>query len=262
MTKDDTPSPNAPDLAHVQDIPAAVGLLTRLPIRVDTGSAMKRGAAAAWCWPLVGIIPATLGAMVGFAALACNVPAMFCAALAVLVQVMITGAMHEDGLADTADGLWGGMTRARRLEIMKDSHIGAYGVIAIVLALILRVAAMSVILPAQGAFAALLVTAVVSRAPMVTIMAMLPNARKSGLAQSVGAVPHNTALLALGCTALITLVLTPYAVVALFFWTVLAALLVAGIAQNKIGGQTGDILGASQQVTEIAALAVFAALLA
>ncbi|WP_371168884.1 adenosylcobinamide-GDP ribazoletransferase [Aliiroseovarius sp. 2305UL8-7] len=262
MTKDDTGHRSVGPLAAAQDIPAAIGLLTRLPIRVDTKMAMQRGARAAWAWPLVGLIPAILSAMVGFAALACGTPALWAAALALVAQVMVTGAMHEDGLADTADGLWGGATKTRRLEIMKDSRIGAYGVIALVLSLLLRATALAAVLPTYGAFWAIVVTGLVSRVPMVWMMAFMKNARDGGLSKSVGQVPHNTAFLALGISALAALFLTPYAVVALVFWIGLAVILLAFIAKQKIGGQTGDILGASQQVTEIASLAVFAALLA
>ena len=261
MTKDDTQATDSIALATVTDIPAALGLLTRLPIRLDADQARRRGARSAWAWPLVGLIPAGLGAIFGFVALRFGVPALGAAGLALVAQVMITGAMHEDGLADTADGLWGGMTPARRLEIMKDSHIGAYGVIALVLSSLLRAALLAAILPADGAFWALLVTGVISRAPMVALMSVMQNARQAGLSQSVGRVPSQTAWLALASAGAIALILTPYAVLALLLWTGLAVVILAGLAQSKIGGQTGDILGASQQVAEIAALAVFAALL-
>ena len=144
---------------------------------------------------------------------------------------------------------------------MKDSHIGAYGVIALVLSLLLRAALLAAILPADGAFWALLVTGVISRAPMVALMSVMQNARQAGLSQSVGRVPSQTAWLALASAGAVALILTPYAVLALLLWTGLAVVILAGLAQSKIGGQTGDILGASQQVAEIAALAVFAALL-
>lgn len=261
MTKDDTRPTDDDALATLADIPAAVGLLTRLPIRLDTDAAVKRGARSAWAWPLVGMIPAGLGALVGFAALGFDLPVLWAALAALVTQVIITGAMHEDGLADTADGLWGGVTQARRLEIMKDSRIGAFGVIALVLSLGLRAASLAVILPTDGAFLALLVVGVVSRAPMVALMFALPNARDSGLSQSVGRVPQNTLLLGAGCALLAALVFTPYALIALFFWVGLGMVILAIIARQKISGQTGDILGASQQVAEISALAVFAALL-
>ncbi|GHE94806.1 adenosylcobinamide-GDP ribazoletransferase [Aliiroseovarius zhejiangensis] len=261
MTKDDIRPQDDEALATRVDLPAAIGLLTRLPVRLDTGAAVKRGARSAWAWPLVGLIPAGLGAAVGLVALGLDLPPLWAALAALVVQIMMTGAMHEDGLADTADGLWGGATRARRLEIMKDSRIGAYGVIALVLSLGLRAAALAVILPSEGAFWALLTVGAVSRTPMVALLAMLPNARSGGLSQTVGRVPRQTLLLALGCTLLVALILTPYALVALFFWTGLSSLLLAALARQKIGGQTGDILGASQQIAEIAALAVFAALL-
>ncbi|WP_289041670.1 adenosylcobinamide-GDP ribazoletransferase [uncultured Aliiroseovarius sp.] len=245
-------------LAVAADIPASIGLLTRLPVRLADDQVLRRGGRSAWAWPLVGVIPAGLGALAGFAALTFGAPVLWAAALMLVVQVMITGALHEDGLADTADGLWGGTTRARRLEIMKDSHIGTYGVIALVLSLLLRVAALMVILPADGAFWAIVVAGIVSRAPMVALAATMSKARPGGLSHAVGLVPGRTAWLAVGLSTVCALVLTPYAVLGLLFWCALGGAVVAVSAARKIGGQTGDVLGASQQVAEIAALAVFA----
>ncbi|WP_432449979.1 adenosylcobinamide-GDP ribazoletransferase [Aliiroseovarius marinus] len=249
-------------LARISDIPAAIGLLTRLPIRVDTTKAIARGAQAAWAWPLVGAIPAL--ALWGVASLALNagLPALWAATLGLLVQVVLTGAMHEDGLSDSADGLWGGFERTRRLEIMKDSRIGAYGVIALILSLLLRATALAVILPLPGAIWALVVIGLVSRLPMVLLMGSLPNARDDGLAHHVGRPGAATMGLASSLVAVVTLVLCPWAIAPLLVICSAGTIAVAALAKGKIGGQTGDILGASQQVTEVLALAVFAALMA
>lgn len=261
MTKHDTHTHDDAPLIDPVDVPAALGLLTRLPIKVDTTRAVARGAQAAWAWPVAGLVPAGLAAVTGFAALGLGAGPIWAATLAVGAQVMVTGAMHEDGLADTADGLWGGQDTARRLEIMKDSRIGAYGVIALILSFLLRISALAALLPLSGAFGAILVCGLVSRVPMVILMASLPNARKAGLAQSVGRVPVKTAGLATALGGVATLIFAPWALLALFFWIAVPVLALAALARTKIGGQTGDILGASQQLSEIAALAVFAALL-
>ena len=113
------------------DLRLALGLLTRLPL--PSTPDMARGAQAAWAWPLAGLAPAALAALAMALGSALGVLPGVAAALGLAVSVMVTGAMHEDGLADTADGLWGGWTPERRLEIMKDSRIGAYGVIALIL---------------------------------------------------------------------------------------------------------------------------------
>jgi hypothetical protein len=128
---------NAQGLFDPRDISRALGLLSRLPVRPDG----QRGAQSVWAFPIVGLIVALIvgsGAALG---LAMGLAPALAAGLALFLQIMITGAMHEDGLADTFDGLWGGWEAERRLEIMKDSRIGAYGVIALNLSLVMRCAA-------------------------------------------------------------------------------------------------------------------------
>ena len=119
------------------DLRLALGLLTRLPL--PSTPDMARGAQAAWAWPLAGLAPAALAALAMTLGSALGVLPGVTAALGLAVSVMVTGAMHEDGLADTADGLWGGWTPERRLEIMKDSRLGTYGVLGLVSAVSLRV---------------------------------------------------------------------------------------------------------------------------
>lgn len=240
------------------DLPAAVGLLTRFPVIVDTEQATARGAASAWAYPLVGVM---LG--VGLAAFASillwlGIPAGIAAALVLTASVIVTGAMHEDGLADSADGLWGGWDNARRLAIMKDSHIGVYGVCAIVLSLLLRWLALVVVLSFGMHWVVLMAVGALSRATMVGVMAALPNARDSGLSKTVGRPATATSWFALGIGALVALV-CGFGV--LIFVALFAGLACAVIAKAKIGGQTGDILGATQQIAEIAMLSAVVAML-
>ncbi len=216
---------HARPLIAAQDVPAALGLLTRLPVRIDTDRTMARGAAAAWAFPLAGVVVAGITALIGAFALWVGMPVMIVAGLILAAQIVVTGAMHEDGLADSADGLWGGWDIARRLEIMKDSAIGTYGVLALGLSLLLRWGALVAILSAGYLWAPLIVVATVSRAPMVAV----------------------------------AVVLLPWSTLALLLVVGLAGIACAVIAMAKIKGQTGDILGATQQICEIAALAVLAA---
>lgn len=233
------------------DLPAALGLLTRLPVIVDMDKATARGAAAVWAYPLVGVI---LGVILSAAIpllLMIGLPGGIVAALVLALSVILTGAMHEDGLADSADGLWGGWTRERRLEIMKDSRIGVYGVCAIGLSLLIRWLALGAIITVGGYWVALIAVGALSRAGMVVLMAALPHARSSGLSHSVGRPPQGPVWLAValacGFAVLMGMVwLIPVAVMG----TVLCGL----IARAKIGGQTGDILGATQQVGEMVML--------
>ena len=245
-------------LLDLADIPTAIGLLSRLPVQ----TAGNRGAASAWAFPLVGLITGAIAAAFGWMALSLGLPANLTAGLALVVMISITGAMHEDGLADTIDGLWGGWDKIRRLEIMKDSHIGAYGVIGLVLSLILRWAALTALAEAGMLATALMAVAILSRIPMVVMMALMPNARAGGLSASVGRVGRNSALMAVAIGAIIPFAMLGWAAIVALIAVALAGLLVALIALRKIGGQTGDILGASQQVAEIVALIALATSLA
>ncbi|MEO1640739.1 MAG: adenosylcobinamide-GDP ribazoletransferase, partial [Pseudomonadota bacterium] len=180
MYKHDTP------LLEWHDLPAALGLLTRFPVIVDGKRAAARGAAAAWAYPLVGVIlGVVLASTVPFMLLLGLAPSVI-AGLLLALQVILTGAMHEDGLADAADGLWGGWTKERRLDIMKDSRIGVYGVCALMLTLFLRWMALFTIVSVGAYWVALIAVGALSRATMVVLMGVMPNARGGGLSQSVG----------------------------------------------------------------------------
>jgi adenosylcobinamide-GDP ribazoletransferase len=239
------------------DIGAAIALLTRLPAPRDS----LRGADAAWAWPIAGALVGLIAALAGALAMALNLPPMVAAAAALTVQIFATGAMHEDGLADCADGFWGGWERACRLEIMHDSRIGTYGVLALALSLILRVALLAALFHAGTVYGALVATAALSRAPMVALMRRLPAARNDGLSKSTGRPNADTELLAAAAALLIALVTVGFAALPATLIAAAAAFGLARIALAKIDGQTGDVLGASQQIAEIALLASFTALL-
>ncbi len=235
---------------ELHDIAAAFSLLTRLPVPVDHARAGTRGAGAAWAFPLVGAVLGVVAGLLGWALLSAGVSASMAAVFIIAFQVAMTGAMHEDGLADMADGL-GGFTPERRLEIMKDSRIGAYGAIALVLALLARQAGISGIAAADLPLA-LAALGAGSRALMVAVMAWLPNARAGGLSAQAGK-PEAWPALAIGLVAcLIAFGWGGFWVLALMAF---AVALIAFIAKSRFGGQTGDILGASQQSAEIMGLA-------
>ncbi|PKQ13886.1 MAG: adenosylcobinamide-GDP ribazoletransferase [Alphaproteobacteria bacterium HGW-Alphaproteobacteria-1] len=235
------------------DLALAFGLLTRLPVSVSDAT---RGARAAWAWPLAGAVLGSLAALVCWGALALGLPAPVGGLLALGTLVMLSGALHEDGLADTADGLWGGWTRERRLEIMRDSRVGSYGVIALILTLALRgVAIWFLVEAAPGAAAAALVTsAMLSRAAMAGAMAALPHARESGLAQAQGRPPVATVAVAVALALGAALLLCGISGLVAAAMAALMAGIIARLALARIGGQTGDVLGAVQQGAEIAAL--------
>ena len=239
------------------DITDAIGLLTRLPVTSDG----TRGARAAWAWPLAGVAVAFIAVCVGWITSLLGVPAPLIAALVLGVQIMATGALHEDGLADCADGFWGGMDRERRLTIMKDSRIGVYGVVALVLALMVRWSALTLLIEADALFGALIATAALSRVPMVALMATLPPAREDGLSRLVGRPDQDTALVAAALAATLALITIGFSAVPVAVIIVAVAFGLGRLALSRIGGQTGDVLGASQQLSEIGALIILTTLL-
>ena len=237
------------------DVLAALGLLTRLPVKVDHEAAGARAAKAVWAYPLAGLAVGVIAAIVGSVWQWFGVSDGLVAAAVLAVMVIITGAMHEDGLADSADGLWGGWTVERRLEIMKDSRIGTYGVLALGLSLILRYAAILGLIDAGALWSGLVIAAIGSRAVMLALMGSLENARKDGLSRSVGRPASATMMSGVMLGTVCIAIIGGWHVLTFVLIAAIAGLTCAAIAQRKIGGQTGDILGASQQVSEIALLA-------
>ena len=241
-------------LARPHDLLLALRLLSRLPLPEQDD--WSRQAQAAWAYPVVGLIIGALASMGGLLAQGAGLHPALMAVVTLTMLIILTGAMHEDGLADCADGFWGGFDRERRLEIMKDSHIGSYGVIALVLSLIGRWAALWVLWDAGATVAipSILVAASGSRAAMGVVMWALTHARTDGLSRSVGAVSRGTALLGVGLAVGLALVLPGISL----FWPLLFGTIIAWgcavLARAKISGQTGDVLGATQQMAEIAIL--------
>lgn len=236
------------------DIATALALLTRLPVRAR----FDRSAQAAWAFPIVGAVVAALSGLVALILGWFGVSSGVAVAFAMACMVVMTGAIHEDGLADTADGLWGAWDKDRRLEIMRDSHIGTYGVLGLGLVLVTRFEALTVLAYSGHLISGLIAAAALSRAAMPYVMVLLPHARSDGLSVKTGRPTRHAASFG----ALMAFFVSWVAVG--FVPTVVAGLVVAAvtagvmaIAKSKIGGQTGDILGATQVVCDIAALAVF-----
>lgn len=240
-------------LGRLWDIPAALVLLTRLPLPALPDRAFAHGARAVWAYPVVGLVLGLILSLLAFVVGALGLPSAVIAGLLLGALVMLTGAMHEDGLADTADGLWGGHDRDRRLEIMKDSRIGAYGVLALIVVMGLRWLGL-----AEVAWTGLVAALMISRAAMPPLMLALPHARESGLSHSVGAAGFGDVVIAVligvvGATVLVGAAGILAAIVAGG-----VALIVGLVARVKIGGQTGDVLGATCVLSEVAVLITLA----
>lgn len=243
---------------RIRDIPVALALLTRLPVPKLRDEAFQRQAQAVWAFPLVGLVVGAIAASAAALALAAGLPGALAAGVFLALQMILTGAMHEDGLADTADGFWGGWSVERRLEIMKDSHIGTYGVLALVMSVGLRWLAISLVL--ASSIWLLIAIAVASRLGLPAMMSALPRVRPGGLSDHVGTPPVLAAALSAGLGFMLLILIAGPATAPLILATCLAVAFCAPIARAKIGGQTGDVLGATQQVTEIACLVMLAAM--
>ncbi|WP_336486236.1 adenosylcobinamide-GDP ribazoletransferase [Methylobacterium nigriterrae] len=212
--------------------------------------------------PIAGLVLALPAALVLVAAKGLGLGPFLAATLAVAASCLVTGALHEDGLADLADGFGGGATPERRLEIMRDSRIGSYGGIALVLALALRIGALATLLDRTGALAtaaALVLAAALSRIAALAPMVILAPARPDGASASVGRPGKATVGLAAGIGLVLCLLAVPFGLppgglLLMAGLAVMAVLALTAIAQARIGGQTGDVVGGCQQVGEIAAL--------
>lgn len=236
------------------DLRVAVSFLTRLPVGPGEALPPNGLALAMRAFPLAGLVVGALAGLVHWAAAGLFGQAI-AALLAVAFAVWLTGGLHEDGLADTADGVGGRGGRLNKLEVMRDSRIGSYGVLALLFSLGLRAAALAALAPGLEATGALIAAAALSRAAMPLTMRLLPPARADGLGFSAGKPMPGTVLAAvvLGVAAALS---------GLGLWGGLLAVAAAlaamvwlnGIARQHLGGFTGDTLGALQQVAEVAVL--------
>ena len=243
----------------IQDILAAFMLLTRIPINWEkvSGEAPNLGRAM-WAYPIVGLAVGGLSAAVYYVVFSIGMPALLAVFLALISAILITGAFHEDGLADVADGFGGGLTREKKLEIMRDSRIGTYGGLALIMAILLKGASLSQ-LPPLMAVKALVISATVSRAMIIVAALILPPARKNSLATEAGKPSVGvclTAFTAAGATGFLLAGLT--ASLYLTASTLVITLLFCRLAYRQVQGFSGDILGATQQLAEISVLVTLA----
>jgi adenosylcobinamide-GDP ribazoletransferase len=234
------------------DLKIGLAFLTRLPLVASgppTGADISR---ASWGFPVIGAGIGAVGALIYWLAHGFGLHAFVCATLAVGATLLVTGALHEDGLADTADGFGGGNTKERKLEIMRDSGIGAYGAAALTLSLMLRAGAIASLAGPGVAAAALIAANSGARAVMPAFMLAIPNARLDGLSAGAGAPPQGGAGLAILIGLVVLLVclgLGATFIACLLLGCAFATM--AWLAIRQIGGQTGDVLGAVEQVSEI-----------
>ena len=243
----------------LDDLRTAVAFLTRLPMPHPEGAVPQHFVRAHRMFPLVG---AAIGGAVGLLCLALrglSLPDLAAGALALGASALLTGALHEDGLADVADGFGGGRDPAAKLEIMRDSRLGTYGALILMVSFVAKVSSLAA-LPDRYVVQSLIAAHALARGVLPFMAISLPYARKDGLAASAGQPDTATAVTAGAMALLIAMLALPWRE-ALGAALVAAACAIgmAWLAQRQIGGQTGDVLGGAEQLGEAAILLLLAA---
>jgi len=240
--------------ARLAETVAAFALLTRLPaglIPVPWTRELRR---AAWAYPLVGAAVGLIGGLTYWVLNILGVPPALAAIFAIFATILATGALHEDGLVDAADGL-GGKSPEDRLAIMRDHRIGTYGAIALVLSLGIRIAAIALLAEPALVIGALIASGAASRACATALMAALPHARDDGMSIAAGRASTGYAVTAFALAfAIAWFVLSFVSAFGVILVSLIATAIVGLLARARLGGQTGDVLGASCQITECATL--------
>ncbi len=243
----------------LDDFKTAVAFLTRLPMPHPQGAVPANFVRAQRLFPLVGGL---IGAAIGLFCLGlrmAGLPDLGAAALALGAGAILTGALHEDGLADVADGFGGGRDTAAKLEIMRDSRLGTYGALILLVSFAAKLSALAALPDVQLVYG-LIAAHALARGVLPAMSMNMPHARKDGLAANAGRTDATVAIAAIA----VALVIALFALsLANAFWAVLVAVLCAAfmgwLAKRQIGGQTGDVLGASEQIVETAVLLLLAA---
>jgi adenosylcobinamide-GDP ribazoletransferase len=235
---------------HRSEFWAAFCMLTRLP--APELQSLPPQSQAIWAYPLIGAIIGSISAIALLLAAYAGVPAVVGAIFAVTTGTLVTGALHEDGLADFFDGLGGGKGSEEKLAIMRDSHIGSYGTIALILTITARIAILASLPPSTAALA-LVASHSVARGTLVLPLWLFEPARTDGLGHAVGRPSVAVLAITLGFSLFVAFVTLGSLVT---IPSLLTAVIICQIAKRYIGGYTGDVLGAAEQFTELVVLLV------
>ncbi len=251
----------------IQNFWTCLRFYTRLPTPAEAGGhAPPDFEASGWAIPLVGALVGTIGGVALLIAVRLGLSPMLAATVAVAAMALVTGALHEDGLADFIDGVGGGATRDAKLAIMRDSRLGSYGALALCLTSLLRVFALAALAQtsALAAACALIFAGATSRSAGLLPMSLLTPARADGAGAAATAPSLHVLGAMAGKTMLIAFLpllsgVSPFALALAFLLAYAVCVLVARVAQQQIGGYTGDVLGAAQQAAEIIMLMTLSA---
>jgi adenosylcobinamide-GDP ribazoletransferase len=232
-----------------REIRLALGFFTRLPLRAPAGPIAE----AARAFPVAGALIGLIGGLIYFLGVKIGLSPLLAALLAVAATVVAGGALHEDGLADFADMLGVRGDRERKLSVMRDSRIGSYGVLALGFSTAIKVSAVVGLRDPWLVAGALVTTQACGRAALPIIMRSLPLARPNGLAVNAGRPTAAATYQGIGVALLISaFACGPGAALVSIVVAIVAAFLVSEVARRQIGGYTGDVLGAAQEVAQLA----------
>ncbi len=241
----------------IQKFLLALSFFTRIPIgKRDFGKTTLAQSVIAF--PIVGALIGLLEGLFYIETIKIGIPSNVAVWLTIGFHLLLTGGLHEDGLADSADGLAAGRDREQRLAIMRDSRIGSYGVLALITALALRANIIAYLSINFNTIAIFIAASAASRSFLAILMYNLKPARDYGLAARAGKPAFSESMIAIlfgGALLFITgrtfaSLTAIIALVALYF-------IIKNISEKNLGGITGDILGATQQISEILLLLIF-----
>lgn len=269
MTDIPPPPPEiaAPPFRPLAELVHALRFLTRLPVPLARTVDPPPLRQTMRMFSVAGALIGLFSGGVLWASVRLDVPSLLGCTIAVAATMLLTGALHEDGLADFADGIGGGKTREQRLEIMRDSRIGAYGALALMMAVLIRIFAYEALLSQEWnvLLATIAASQSFSRGLIVDLMWATPPARSDGLSAGAGRPSRAVAIFAivigLGITMATGAIATPEAAVMAMGLGLAATAAIRRLAMKLLGGQTGDVLGAAQVSCELAMLIAFAATL-
>jgi adenosylcobinamide-GDP ribazoletransferase len=241
----------------VDDLRVAVSFLTRVPISHSDGVVNFQRAMR--LFPVVGGAIGLVVGLVQLGLLRLGLPPLAAAALTLGASALLTGALHEDGLGDTADGFGGGRDIPAKLEIMRDSRLGTYGTLALLISFAAKLAALAA-LPSAMVVPGLIAAHALARSILPGMATLMPQARNDGLAVTAGRPDQAIAITAAGLGVVIALICLPWGTAfAAIVLTMAGAAGMGWLAQRQVGGHTGDVLGGTEQVCETLILLLLAA---
>ena len=229
--------------------------LTRLPFALSDEIKSGELGKSSWAFPIIGLIVGLIGAFIFWVSQELSFTRSVSVGLSIIATIIVTGGLHEDGLADTADGFGGGLCRVSKLRIMRDSSIGVFGAIAVFFSIFFRWVILTDFLDTHWIIIGLLSAGIISRGILPVITWVLPNARQDGLASDFRRVEPVALCACIIITILALLFLCGF-LNAIFIIGILCIVLISFsvFVYQQVGGYTGDILGAYQQLSEITTL--------